>query len=435
MHLADASSEQLKAFAESLEKQYSELKAENLNLDLTRGKPSSDQLDLSNGLDSILAGDFSNQSNTDVRNYGGLDGLPEAKALFAQMIDCPAEDVVIGGNASLSLMYFSVMFALHVGFGELGAPWAAKGEKIKFICPVPGYDRHFSICEQFNIEMIPVAMNNDGPDMDEVERLIAADASIRGIWCVPRFSNPSGIVYSEATVSRIAKLANIAGENFRVFWDNAYAVHSIDENAAALSSISAAAKAAGTEDSIYQFGSTSKITFAGAGVAFVAMSAANRKAFTKAMGIFTIGPDKVNQLRHVRFLKDLDGINALMKKHAALLKPRFDIVLDSLARELQDSTQESSSNAGEYGEWTAPEGGYFISFDSQPGLAKTIVGMASELGVKLTPAGATFPYGNDPKDQNIRIAPSVPSLDEISKAMEVFVCCVKLATVRQKLTS
>lgn len=422
MHFADASPEQLRTLLESLEAQYSQLKSEGLNLDLTRGKPSSDQLTLSNGLDGILAGDFSNQSGTDVRNYGGLDGIPEAKALFAQMIDAPAEDIVIGGNASLSLMYFSVMFALHMGFGELGEPWAKAGKPIKFICPVPGYDRHFSICEQFGIEMINVGMNEFGPDMDEVERLIAADADIRGIWCVPRFSNPTGIVYSAETVERIAKLANIAGDNFRVFWDNAYCVHSLSADAPALASISTAAQAAGTADSIYQFGSTSKITFAGAGVAFVAMSAKNRKAFNQAMGICTIGPDKLNQLRHVRFLKDLNGINALMSQHAELLKPRFDIVLKVLAEELQD-----------YGTWTDPEGGYFVSFDAKPGLAKEIVAMAAELGVKLTPAGATFPYGRDPENRNIRIAPSVPSLSEISKAMQVFACCVKLASVRQRL--
>lgn len=414
----------LRSLADALQSEYQKFQAEGLNLDLTRGKPGNEQLQLSEALDGILQGDLKCASGVDVRNYGGIDGIPEAKALFAGMIDSPADNLIIGGNSSLTLMYFSVLFAMHMGFGELGEPWMKAGKPIKFLCPVPGYDRHFSICEQFAIEMIPVAMDENGPDMEAVEAAVKADSDIRGIWCVPRFSNPSGIVYSQATVSRLAELPKIAGENFRIFWDNAYAVHTLHADAPALASITAACEAAGTQDNVYQFGSTSKITFAGAGVAFVGMSPGNKAAFNKHMGIATIGPDKLNQLRHVRFLEDQAGIEALMAKHAELLKPRFDIVLDALASELRD-----------YGTWTNPEGGYFVSFDTRPGLAKKVVKLAAEAGVKLTPAGATWPKGEDPEDSNIRIAPSVPSLEEIRKAMAVFVCCVKLASTEQALTA
>lgn len=424
MQLDQASTEQLREWESALSAQYDEFKAAGLNLDLTRGKPSSEQLSLSDAILDVLGHDLSNETNTDLRNYGGLDGIAECKRLFAPVLGVSTDEILIGGNSSLTLMYFAAMFATHMGFGELGKAWNHGGQAVKFLCPVPGYDRHFAVCEHLGIEMIPVSMDDNGPDMDEVEALVKADASIKGIWCVPRFSNPTGIVYSDAVVERIAQLGKIAGDNFRVFWDNAYAVHSLKDDAPQLASLMDACRKAGTENSVYLFGSTSKITYAGAGVAFAGMSAANLKAFKHHLGMTQIGPDKINQLRHVRLLKDSDGLAAHMREHAAVLKPRFDIVLKHLNEGIGDSGLLS---------WTAPEGGYFIAVDTLPGLAKQVVAMAADAGVKLTPAGATFPYGKDPQDRNIRIAPSVPTLEEIDRAMQVFVTCVKLASVRQRL--
>ena len=424
MQLDQASTEQLREWESALSAQYDEFKAAGLNLDLTRGKPSSEQLSLSDAILDVLGHDLSNETNTDLRNYGGLDGIAECKRLFAPVLGVSTDEILIGGNSSLTLMYFAAMFATHMGFGELGKAWNHGGQAVKFLCPVPGYDRHFAVCEHLGIEMIPVSMDDNGPDMDEVEALVKADASIKGIWCVPRFSNPTGIVYSDAVVERIAQLGKIAGDNFRVFWDNAYAVHSLKDDAPQLASLMDACRKAGTENSVYLFGSTSKITYAGAGVAFAGLSAPNLKAFKHHLGMTQIGPDKINQLRHVRLLKDSDGLAAHMREHAAVLKPRFDIVLKHLNEGIGDSGLLS---------WTAPEGGYFIAVDTLPGLAKQVVAMAADAGVKLTPAGATFPYGKDPQDRNIRIAPSVPTLEEIDRAMQVFVTCVKLASVRQRL--
>lgn len=390
-----------------------------LALDLTRGKPGAEQLDLSNTLDGLLAGHYRSEDGTDLRNYGGLDGLPAAKQLFAQMIDCDAADIVVGGNSSLQLMYFSVLFGLLQGVAEHGA-WQSQG-KIKFLAPAPGYDRHFALCEQLGIELIAVGMNENGPDMDAIESLVKNDHSIKGIWCVPRFSNPTGCVYSDDVVQRFARLGQIAAPDFRIFWDNAYAVHSLDANAPALASISAACATEGTEDSVYQFGSTSKITFAGAGVAFAAMSESNRKTFLKHMAFTSIGPDKLNQQRHIALLKDKEGVAQHMAQHADIIKPKFDAVLSRLEQGLSDA---------DFGQWTQPQGGYFISFDSRPGLASEIIKLAAEAGVKLTPAGATFPYGKDPQDCNIRLAPTFPSLQEVEQASDVFVSCVRLATLR-----
>ena len=422
MDLTTASNEQLQALQTNLEREYSALKQAGLNLDLTRGKPSSDQLSLSNSLDGILQGDYS-MDNTDLRNYGGLDGLPSAKALFAPVIDVAVNEILIGGNSSLTLMHQCMTFCHLFGLNGADSAWSKQGH-IKFLCPVPGYDRHFSVCEQLGIEMIPVAISDTGPDMDQVEALIKADPQIKGIWCVPRFSNPTGCVYSDETIDRLAQLANTAGDNFRIFYDNAYAVHSLSADAPILKPIMAACKNYGTEESVLIFGSTSKITFAGAGVCYLGASKTNLAAIARHMGISSIGPNKVDQARHVKFLQDAVGINALMSEHAKLLQPRFKAVIDGLQNELADSG---------ICQWTNPEGGYFISFDTLPGLAKTVVGMAADAGVKLTPAGATFPYGRDPEDKNIRIAPSVPSVDEITKATEVFVNCVKLATVNKLL--
>jgi DNA-binding transcriptional MocR family regulator len=422
VNLTTASKAQLQVLQTELEQEYKALKEAGLNLDLTRGKPSSDQLSLSNALDGILQGDYT-LDNTDLRNYGGLDGLPSAKALFAPVLDVAVDEILIGGNSSLTLMHQCMTFCHLFGLNGADSAWAKEGQ-IKFLCPVPGYDRHFSVCEQLGIEMIPVAISDTGPDMDQVEALVKADPQIKGIWCVPRFSNPTGCVYSDETVDRLAQLANIAGDNFRIFYDNAYAVHSLSADAPKLAPIMAACKKYGSEDSVLIFGSTSKITFAGAGVCYLGASKTNLAAITKHLGIVSIGPNKVDQARHVKFLQDAVGINTLMSDHAKLLQPRFKAVIDGLENEL--------ANSG-ICEWTNPEGGYFISLDTLPGLAKTVVGMAAEAGVKLTPAGATFPYGRDPEDKNIRIAPSVPTVDEITKATEVFVNCVKLATVNKLL--
>ena len=424
MYVDQASQPQLQALLADLESQYAQLKAAKLSLDLTRGKPSSAQLDLSNSMDTVLQGNFKGSDGTDTRNYGGLDGLPEAKALFSQMLGVKPEETLAGGNASLTLMFQTLNFAHNFGVRGAASAWNKEG-KIKFLCPVPGYDRHFAICEELGIEMIPVKIDENGPDMDQVESLVKADKLIKGIWCVPRFSNPSGIVYSDAVVERIAKLAKIAGPNFRVMWDNAYCIHALQHEAPALANVMDLARKHGTEDSLFIFGSTSKITFAGAGLAFMGASVENLKHFKKHLGIVTIGPDKVNQLSHVKFFGDFNGLLAHMDKHAELLKPRFDAVISHL---------DSGIKNTDMGSWTVPQGGYFVSFDARPGLAKEIVKLADEVGVKLTPAGATFPYGKDPEDRNIRLAPSFPSLADINKAMEVFVLCVKLASVRQKLS-
>ena len=425
MRLDQATPEQLREWEQSLTEQYRAFQQSGLSLDLTRGKPSQQQLDLSNALDGILAGSYTDNSGTDLRNYGGLDGIAEAKTLFASVLGVNSDEILIGGNSSLTLMHFTVESALYHGVSGADSAWSKEGKTIKFLAPVPGYDRHFSVCEHLGIELIPVAMNDDGPDMDQVEALVQADPQIKGIWCVPRFSNPTGIVYSDAVVERMATLANIAGPNFRIFWDNAYAVHSIEDNAPSLANLMDACKTQGTEDSVYLFGSTSKVTFAGAGVAFMASSPANLAVIKRHFGFTSIGPDKVNQMRHVKFLKNSDVLAAHMARHAALLKPRFDAVLSSLRDHLTDTGM---------GDWTEPKGGYFVSFDSLPGLAKKIVQLSADAGVKLTPAGATFPYGNDPQDCNIRIAPSFPSIDDIQQAMEVFIVCVKLASVQQALS-
>ena len=409
LHTADRKT--LEGMQQELLQQFEDLKSAGLNLDLTRGKPGSEQLDLSNKMDGILDGNYMSESNVDTRNYGGLDGLAEAKSLFAQALNCASENILIGGNSSLTLMYQTMLFA-HI-FGLEGPSSAWQNEKdVKFLCPVPGYDRHFSICEAFNITMIPVPMDDNGPVMDEVEALIKADPAIKGMWCVPRFSNPTGITYSDETVDRIAQLGNIASDNFRVFWDNAYAMHILETDADELASISAACAKHGTENSVLEFGSTSKITFAGAGLAYMSASSANLAAMKQHLGITSIGPDKVNQLRHVKFFGDFDGLQAHMQKHADILKPRFDIVLNILQQHFSDNDALT---------WATPKGGYFVSVDTQAGLAKRVVALAAELNVKLTPAGAPFPYGNDPDDCNIRLAPSFPSLTEIEQAMQAFV--------------
>jgi DNA-binding transcriptional MocR family regulator len=423
LHIDQLPASALQSQLASLEADYDRLKARRLALDLTRGKPGAEQVALSDALDGILGGNFRAEDGTDVRNYGGLDGLPEARELFGAMLGVPAAETLVGGNSSLTMMYTTMDFALTEGLRGPASAWG-NSDSVKFLCPSPGYDRHFAICEHLGIEMVPVPMLDSGPDMDQVEGLVRDDASIVGIWCVPRFSNPTGCVYSDQTVERVARLGSIAGGHFRVFWDNAYAVHTLYEDAPPLASIREACLRHGTLDSVFQFGSTSKITFAGAGVAFMASSPDNLAALKAHLAFQTIGPDKVNQLRHVRFLRDEETLAAHMRKHELLIRPRFEAVLETLDRELAGTGM---------GRWTVPRGGYFISFDTLPGLAREVVRLADGIGVKLTPAGATWPYGRDPEDRNIRLAPTFPSLEDVQETVAAFVVCVKLASVRRRL--
>lgn len=423
MDLSNASPEQLQTWEKALSAEYENVLASGLNLDLTRGKPSSEQLTLSDALDGILDGNYQSESGIDVRNYGGLEGIPEARALGEQFLSLPASNILAGGSSSLTLMHQAMSVAYFFGLTGPDSAWN-KEEKVSFICPVPGYDRHYSVCEHLGIEMITVPMNAHGPDMDAVEALIASDTSIRGMWCVPKYSNPTGVVYSDDVVARIAQLGKKAHKDFRVFWDNAYAIHDLSDNPPQLANLYEACVKEGTEDSALHFGSTSKVTFAGAGVAFMGSSDANLNGFKKSLGFITIGPDKVNQLRHTKFFAEEGSLSAHMKKHAAIIKPRFASVLQHL---------EAAFGDNDLGEWESADGGYFISFDTRPGLAKKVVKLAGDAGVKLTPAGATFPYGNDPEDRNIRIAPTVPTVEQVDEAMKVFVLCVKLASVQQAL--
>jgi DNA-binding transcriptional MocR family regulator len=425
LQLDQATNEQLRQWESQLAADYQAILGKKLNLDLTRGKPSSDQLDISNLLDGILKGNYVAADGTDTRNYGGLDGLPEAKQLGANIMGVEPASVLVGGSSSLTLMFQAALTAHYFGLKDAASAWKHEKE-VTFICPVPGYDRHFTICEQLGIKMVTVPMTSTGPDMNAVETLIKTDKSIRGLWCVPKYSNPTGVVYSDTTVERIAKLGQFANASFRVFWDNAYSVHDLIDNPPELTSIAEACRRNGTEDSVIQFASTSKITQAGAGVAFLAASNTNLAGFKKALSASTIGPDKVNQIRHTRLLPDRATLMAHMKKHALLLNPRFDAVLKALS---------SAFDGTDLGVWEKPVGGYFVSFDTRKNCAKETVRLAAEAGVKLTPAGATYPYGKDPEDRNIRVAPSVPTVPEVIEAMKVFVLCVKLASVRQKLAT
>jgi aspartate/methionine/tyrosine aminotransferase len=428
LHIEQITENKLTTLLEELETQYATLKARGLALDLTRGKPCEEQLALSDRLDGILKGNYLAADGTDTRNYGVLEGLPEARALFGEILGTPAEETLVGGNASLNLMYTTIDFALTAGLRGPESAWG-NSDVVKFLCPAPGYDRHFAICEHLGIEMINVPMLDSGPDMDFAESAVKEDDNIRGIWCIPRFSNPTGCVYSDDTVERIAGLANLTADHFVVMWDNAYAVHTLAEGVPELASIREASLRQHTLDSIFQFGSTSKVTFAGAGVSFMSSSRENLDALVKHLSFSTIGPDKINQLRHVRFFSapeaSVENIKKHMAAHADIIRPRFEAVLNALDRELSGTGM---------GTWLAPQGGYFISFDTLPGLAKEVVRLANDIGVKLTPAGATFPYGEDPNDSNIRLAPTFPKLDDVVATAEVFTLCVKLATLRQKAT-
>lgn len=413
---------------QELLKQYREIQGKNLNLDLTRGKPATTQLDLCEGLDGVLQGDYRCEDGSDARNYGGGLGIPEARRFAADYLGADPQQVMVGGNSSLQVMYQYVAHALQQGVRGGDSAWRnelSAGQRIKFLCPAPGYDRHFAICEALDIEMIPIAMTVQGPDMDAVEELLRNDPLIKGIWCVPKYANPNGVVYGDDVVERFAGLGKIAGPNFRIMWDNAYAEHHLVDNPPELANLIKLSEAQGTLDNAIVIGSTSKITFAGAGVAFTATSEANIKHFADYLGIATIGPDKVNQLRHVRFLKDMDGLRALMQQHRAILQPKFELVLTHLDKALGGK----SVNDQPLGRWTAPAGGYFVLFDTQPGLADRVVALCAGAGVKLTPAGSTWPYRKDPANTNIRLAPSFPSLTEIDEAMQVFTLCVELATL------
>lgn len=396
-----------------LQAQYDRYLEADLKLDLTRGKPSTEQLDLSNELDGILGGFYMLQDGTDVRNYGGILGIPEARKLGSEILECRPEQTMVGGNSSLNLMYTFIDHKM--------AEW---GKGAKFLCPVPGYDRHFAICAHFDIEMLTVPMTDEGPDMAVIEEMVAADPDIKGIWCVPKYSNPTGHTYSKETVQAFAGLPNKAGPGFCIFWDNAYAVHDLEEPGDTLHSLMTEAEKAGTQDSVVMLASTSKVTFAGAGISFLATGENSLKSYEKFLSSQVIGFDKVNQLRHVRFLEDKDKVRAHMAKHRDLIKPKFDMVLNKL---------EAALGGKNIATWTSPRGGYFISLDTKPGLATVIVELAANAGVKLTPAGATFPYGKDPENTNIRIAPTYPSLSELEKAMDVFVTCVELATLNAEL--
>ncbi|MCL1903557.1 MAG: aminotransferase class I/II-fold pyridoxal phosphate-dependent enzyme [Oscillospiraceae bacterium] len=406
-----------------LRARYEQLKSKGLKLDMSRGKPGADVIALSSDMLSLPGASYMSDG-IDCRNYNGaiLDGLPEAKALFAPMLGVRAEEMILGNNSSLSMMYDTIVRCMIYGVDEKSESWSKYnkgGERIKFLCPVPGYDRHFTICEALGIEMLNIPVSKDGIDMDAVEELAKNDESVKGIWCVPIYSNPTGITYSDDTVRRLARLETKA-EDFRIFWDCAYAVHHLNDTPDVLLNILDECKKAGRPDKVYMFASTSKITFPGGGVAIMATSERNAALIKKRLSARTIGSDKLNQLRHVQFLKDWNGLEAHMKAIRGVLQPKFDVVLQALEREL--------SPLG-LGKWHKPNGGYFVSFDGNPGTAKKTIQLCRDAGVILTEAGATFPYGNDPDDKNIRIAPSFPPLNELVQAMEVFCVGVKLANL------
>lgn len=410
----------LKASAPELERRYAQFREKRLSLDMTRGKPCSEQLDLANALITNLgAADFRAADGTDCRNYGGLDGLPESKALFSAFMEVGPTEVLLGDNSSLSLMHDTVARALSHGVPGGDGPWSRS--PVKFLCPVPGYDRHFAICEHFGVEMVNVELLDDGPDMDRVEALVASDPSVKGIWIVPKYANPSGATCSDRVVERLARMKTAASD-FRIMWDNAYAHHHLTDEPPRLANLLEACKAAGNADRVLLFGSTSKVSFAGAGLAMMAGSEKNIAWMRSHRSRSTIGPDKLNELRHVRFFQSMDGVRVHMKKHAEILRPKFDLVGTVLGRELGGKG---------LGTWTKPLGGYFVSLDTLDGCARAVVKMAAEAGVKLTEAGATFPYGKDPRDRNIRIAPSLPKLPEIEAAMEVLSVCVQRASLQK----
>ncbi len=420
--LSEMTLEELADFRKDTERKYLDFKALDLKLDMSRGKPSPDQLDLSMPMMDVLNGQkLSSLNGTDCRNYGILDGIPEAKSMFAELLGVESDNIIIYGNSSLAIMYDTISRA--VTHGILGnKPWSSY-EKVKFLCPVPGYDRHFAICEYFGIEMINIPMDENGPDMDMIEEFISNDERIKGIWCVPQYSNPTGISFSDEVVKRFAALKP-AAKDFRIFWDNAYCIHHLTDTPKVILNIFDECKKNGTEDMVYEFASTSKISFSGSGVAVLAASTNNINSTKRQLGIATIGFDKINQLRHVKFFRNADGMRLHMKKHQAIIAPKFDVVINEL--------QKNIAPLG-IADWHKAEGGYFISFNTMDGCAKRVVALCKEAGVVLTDAGATYPYGVDPEDSNIRIAPTYPSVEELTKAMELFCICVKLVSAEQMI--
>ncbi|MBC8569506.1 aminotransferase class I/II-fold pyridoxal phosphate-dependent enzyme [Zongyangia hominis] len=418
------SKDELAELQKELQAKYAKFKSMNLKLDMSRGKPGSDQLDLCMGMLDVLDSNsiLKSQNGLDCRNYGMLDGLPETKELFAELLGLRPEQIIVGGNSSLSLMYDMVARSMTHPTVEGMKPWG-KYEKIKFLCPAPGYDRHFAVTEFFGVELVTVPMTPAGPDMDVVEELVSSDETIKGIWCVPKYSNPQGYTYSDETVRRFAALRP-AAKDFRIFWDNAYCVHDLYEEGDKLLNIMEECEKLGSEDMVYIFASTSKISFSGAGVAVIGASEHNIARIKKQMTIQTIGYDKINMLRHALYFKNADGVRAHMKKHAAILAPKFQLVDDMFTSHLEGKG---------IAKWTKPKGGYFIAVDVLPGCAKRVVALCKEAGVIMTSAGATFPYGKDPEDRNIRIAPTYPPMEELKQAAELFCLCVELVSVEKLL--
>ena len=411
--------EERKAELESLREEYEKVKAKGYQLDMSRGKPAPNQLDLSMDMLSVDPNTLvHSRKGTDIRNYGELAGVDEAKELFAEILGLKQENIIMGGQSSLALMYDCIIKAYVFGVYGGSRPWSQQG-KIRFLCPVPGYDRHFRITETFGIEMISIPMTPDGPDMKLVRKYVESDPTVKGIWCVPKYSNPQGYTYSAATVEAFAALKP-AADDFRIFWDNAYVVHAFREQDDELVNIFDACARYGSEDMVYEFMSTSKVTFSGAGLAVIAASKANVDFLLKQMGVQTIGYDKINQLRHVHYLKNAEGVREHMNKLAEIIRPKFDCVINTLSRGL---------DGYEIGTWTNPNGGYFISYTGLSGTAKRCVQLCRDAGVKLTGAGAPFPYGIDPEDSTIRIAPSFPTVEQLKDSMEVFCICQKIAAL------
>lgn len=425
MQLSEMNKAQLEKFRDEAKAEYEGYKALGLKLNMARGKPSSEQLDLAMKMLAAVNSydaDYKASDGTDCRNYGGLDGIVDAKNLFAPMLGVNNDELIICGNSSLNIMYDMIMRCYVFGVDGKQKPWKDL-PKVKWLCPVPGYDRHFAITEQFGFEMINIPTDNNGPDMDMIEKLVAEDDSIKGIWCVPMYANPTGITYSDEVVKRFAALKP-AAHDFRIFWDNAYCIHHLTDHPDKLLNLLDECKKLGSEDMVYEFASTSKITFAGGGVAVMAASVRNVEYIKSLMTIQTIGYDKINQLRHAKFFGSYEGLMAQMEKHREIIAPKFKAVLDALDSEIAPLG---------IGSYTRPNGGYFVSFDTLDGCAKRVVSLCKDAGVVLTGAGATFPYKKDPKDSNIRIAPTLPPVSELEQAMKVFVCAVKLASAEKLL--
>lgn len=414
---------ELQAELSAVNAEYEAIRAQGKKLDMSRGKPNAQQLDLSMGLLAIDPAELTHsEDGTDIRNYGGLVGIPECRRLFGDLLGVPASQVIVGGQSSLNLMYDAVAKALLLGVYGGEKPWGQQG-KLRFLCPVPGYDRHFAICREFGIEMINIPMDENGPDMDLVRDYVETDPSIKGIWCVPKYSNPGGVTYSDEVVRAFAAL-HPAADDFRIFWDNAYIVHGFEEEDDKLLNIFEACREFGSEDMVYEFASTSKVTFPGGGVAVMAASEGNIALLTKQLGIQTISYDKINQLRHVKFFGSAQGVIDHMKQHAALMRPKFACVLEHLDAEIAPRG---------IGSWPVPRGGYFVGFEGLPGTAARCVCLCKEAGLTLTGAGAPFPYGRDPKDSTIRIAPSYPDVPDLADAMKLFCVAARIAALESLL--